>query len=301
MNKPILASFFLVALTASLQLSAKDEPAGKAPAPSPGGDTTIVTVNGQEIPLDLFRQFFAERAGQTRDPDTPAFQNLVFNEFVNLMVTAQDAEKLGLEKDKQFELALEVQRLQLLSSLAIQNAAKTRTPSDEDLQKAYDERYGKEKRLEYKARHILVKTEDEAKKLIKELEGGADFTELAKQNSIGPTGKDGGKLPWFGTGQMVQPFTDATAALKPGEYTKAPVQTQFGWHVILLEETRESEPPELSKVKDELAIGLQRKTLTSYVTELRDKADIELNKDLIKVSEGGEAKLDATKKVDATK
>jgi peptidyl-prolyl cis-trans isomerase C len=295
MNKPIFVFFFFVALTASLQLSAKDERTGKAPAASPSGDTTIVTVNGQEIPLDLFRQFFAERASQTRDPDAAAFQNLVFNEFVNLMVTAQDAEKLGLDKNKQFELALEVQRLQLLSSLAIQNAAKTRTPSDEDLKKAYEERYGKEKRLEYKARHILVKTEEEAKKLIKELEGGADFTELAKQHSIGPTGKDGGKLPWFGTGQMVQPFTDATAALKPGEYTKAPVQTQFGWHVILLEETRESEPPELDKVKDELTMGLQRKTLTSYVTELRDKADIELNNDLIKVTEGGEAKLDATK------
>lgn len=272
-------------------LVAEDKPAEQqAAAAAPSGDTTIATVNGKAIPLGLFRRFFVDRLRQANAKDSPEFQNRVFSEFVNILVTAQDAEKEGLDKDKGFEEELELQRLQLLSSYAIQNAAQTRKPSAEELQKAYDERYGKEKRVEYRARHILVGSEEEGKKLIHELDGGADFAELAKAHSLGPTGKDGGELPWFGAGQMVQPFTDATAALKPGEYSKEPVQTQFGWHVILLEETRDSEPPPMENVKAELTAVLQRNELGNYVAELRDKADLKLNPDLIKVKAVDESK-----------
>lgn len=288
MNQRIIRICGLVALIASSGLSAAEQPAVETTAAPPSGDTIIATVNGQEIPLDLFRSFYAERLRQTNAQNTPQFQNQAFNEFVNILVTAQDAEKAGLEKEKGFETALRLQRLQLLSGFAMRNAATTRMPTDEELQKAYDERYGKGNGNEYKARHILVKTEDEGKKLIDELNGGADFAELAKSKSLGPTGKDGGELPWFGTGQMVQPFTDATVTLKPGEYSKTPVQTQFGWHVILLEEIRESEPPTLEEVKDELTAVLQRDSLAAYVAGLREKASLELNSDLIKVNEGGE-------------
>lgn len=291
MNKQMILTCGFFALMASSGLAAEDKPAEAAPATvaAPSGDTVIATINGQEVSLDLFRRFYAERLRQTNEQNTPAFQNRVFNEFVNLLVTAQDAQKAGLDKDPGFELALELQRLQLLSGTAIQNAARTLQPSDEDLQKAYDERYGKDKRIEFKARHILVKTEEEAKKLIEELKDGADFSELAKTHSLGPTGKNGGDLSWFGIGQMVQPFTDATAALKPGEYSSEPVQTQFGWHVILLEETRETEPPALEDVKNELTLALQQNTLASYVAELRDKSDLELNPDLIKVTQEEES------------
>jgi peptidyl-prolyl cis-trans isomerase C len=279
----------LAALLAGGPLVAADEPAEQTAAESPSGDTTIATINDQEISLDLFRRFYVERLRQTNEQNTPAFQNRVFNDFVNMLVTAQDAQKTGLDKDKGFALALEIQRLQLLSGFAIENAANTLTPSDEDVQKAYDERYGNEKQIEYKARHILVKTEDEGKKLITELDGGADFAELAKIHSLGPTGKDGGELPWFGAGQMVQAFTDATAALKAGEHSGTPVQTQFGWHVILLEEMRESEPPPLEDVKNELSQALRRSMLTRYVEELRGKAKLDVNPDLITISKVGES------------
>lgn len=297
MNKRTFYICGFLALMASSGLVAEDKPADEAAAAQPGGDTTIATVNGQPIPLDLFRRFYAERLRQANSQNTPAFQNQVFNEFINILVTAQDAEKARVEKEESFENALALQRIQLLSSFAIRNAASERKPSEEDLQKAYDERYGKGNGTEYKARHILVKTEDEGKKLIEELKGGADFAELAKTKSLGPTGKDGGELPWFGTGQMVQPFTDATTALKPGEHSSEPVRTQFGWHVILLEETRESEPPELDDVKNELTAVIQRNTLASYVAELREKAELELNPDLIKVSQSeGTAPAEAAAK-----
>jgi peptidyl-prolyl cis-trans isomerase C len=299
MNKRIFHICGLVTLLAGGGLSAEDQPTDKAAASAPpSGDTTIATVNGQEVPLDLFRRFYAERLRQANVQNTPQFQNQAFNEFVNILVTAQDAERAGLEKEKSFETALKLQRLQLLSGFAIRNAATTYQPSDEELQKAYDERYAKGNGTEYKARHILVKSEEEGTKLVEELKGGADFAELAKSKSLGPTGKDGGALPWFGTGQMVQPFTDATAALKPGEHSSEPVQTQFGWHVILLEETRESEPPALDEVKGELTAVLQRNTLGTYVSGLREKADLELNPDLIKINESAEPAAPAEPKAE---
>lgn len=286
-NKRILHTCSLVALLTSGGLAAEDKPAATDTA-AVGGETTVATVNGKAIPLDMFRLYYADRLRQANTQNSPAFQNQGFNEFVNIVVTAQDAESKGLEKEEAVRYLLELQRLQVLSRAALQKAAEETQPTEEDLKKAYDERIGKEKRTEYKARHILVKTEDEAKELIVAIDGGADFVELAKEKSLGPTGKNGGDLGWFGADQMVQPFTEAVAAMKPGSHTGKPVQTQFGWHVILLEETRESDPPSLEEVKAELTAVLQRDTLGKYVAELRNSAKLDLNSDLIKVTEPGE-------------
>ena len=282
MNKHILYACCISGLLASGGLAAQET----APAPDVVStpDTTIATINDQAFSLGLFRLFYAERLRQANAENTPAFQNQAFNEFVNIVVTAQNGIEKGLDKGPNVQNAMELQRLQLVSRIALQDAARTLTPSDEALQKAYDERYGNEKRKEYRARHILVKTEDEAKKLIEELGGGADFVELAKANSLGPTGKNGGDLGWFDSKQMVKPFTEAVEEMKPGAYSEAPVQTQFGWHVILLEEAREADPPTLESVKKELSAGLQRETLASYVTELREGAKLDLNSDLIKAN-----------------
>jgi len=288
MNKRILHASCLVVLLASGGLAAEDKGAEKAAVSPPAGDTTIATINGSAIPLDMFRIFFSDRLRQANAQNTPEFQNQAFNELVNIVVTAQDAERKGLDKQDQVGSALAVQRLQLLSRLALQDAAQNMKPSEEELKKAYDERYGKEKRTEYKARHILVKTEDEAKKVIDKLKGGANFVELANDKSLAP-GKNGGDLGWFDAAQMVQPFTQAVAAMKPGAYSQKPVQTQFGWHVILLEETRQADPPALDSVKDELVAGMARDRLGNYVGELRSKADLKLNSDLIKSSEAGAA------------
>lgn len=278
----LTCGFFALVVSSGLTAADKSKPAEVAQASS--GDTTIATINEQKIPLDLFRRFYLERLHQTNTKDAPALQSQVFNEFVNVLVTAQDAQKKGLDKEKGFALALELQRLQLLSRFAIRHAANAHQPSDKELRKAYDESYGKEKGIiEYKARHILVKTEAEGKKLIKKLKGGADFAELAKTHSLGPTGKNGGDLLWFGSGRMEPAFTEATAALKPGKYSNKPVQTKFGWHVILLEETRETKPPALADVKNELTLALQRSTVPSYIAGLHDQAKVELNSDVIKM------------------
>ncbi len=298
MNKRFLNTCCLIAIFASGAVAAEEKAETQTPAaaevtaekqaPAVSGETTVATVNGHALPLDLFRMYYAERLRQANTQNSPAFQNQAFNEFVNIVVTAQDAESKDLEKEQQIGYLLELERMQVLSRAALQNAAQMAQPTEEELQKAYDEQVGKEKRVEYKARHILVKTEDEAKALIKELDGGADFEKLATEKSLGPTGKTGGDLGWFDANQMVQPFTEAVATMKAGSHSSTPVQTQFGWHVILLEDTRESDPPTLEQVKDELSAALQREKLSAYVADLRNAAKLELNSDLIKMGDGGE-------------
>jgi peptidyl-prolyl cis-trans isomerase C len=303
MNKRFLHTCCLIAIFAGGAVAAEDKAETQTPAaaettaetqaPAVSGDTTVATVNGRALPLDLFRMYYAERLRQANTQNSPAFQNQAFNEFVNIVVTAQDAESKGIEKQKQIGYLLELERMQVLSRAALQNAAEMAQPTEEELQKAYDEQVGKEKRVEYKARRILVKTEDEAKSLVKELDGGADFEKLATEKSLGPTGKTGGDLGWFDANQMVQPFTEAVATMKKGSHSSTPVQTQFGWHVILLEDTRESDPPSLEQVKGELTTALQREKLGAYVAELRNAAKLELNSDLIKMNEDEEGDVAA--------
>lgn len=287
MNKRLLTIACLTALLSFNTLAAEEAKTPAAPAADPAeppDTTTIATVNDQQFPLGLFRLFYGERLRAARAENTPEFQNLAFNEFINIVVTAQDATAKGLDKRPELGYALELQKMQLLSRLALEETAAGVKPSEEEIKKVYDEQVAKLDRLEYKARHILVKEEEEAKKLIKDLdkEKGKNFIELAKAHSDGPTGKNGGDLGWFDPEQMVPAFAEVVVTLKPGNYTKTPVQTQFGWHVILLEDTRKMEPPSLDSVKPEIVAALQREALTQYVGSLQEKAKVDLNPDLIK-------------------
>ena len=146
--------------------------------------------------------------------------------------------------------------------------------TDEALQSAYEAKYtSAEQETEYRAAHILVETEDEAKTLITELEGGANFAALAQEHSTGPSGPGGGDLGWFSEGVMVQEFFDAAAKLEPGEVSP-PVQTQFGWHVIKLNETRIKERPSLDEVRDELADGIRQEAFDDYIAKLEGDTEI---------------------------
>ena len=250
----------------------------------------------------MFRLFYLERLQQTQSPDSPEAQQQSFNEFVNLVVTAQQAPALKLTDRHDVQLGLELQKLKLYSSVALQAMAMDIQPTEEELKKAYDEAVKEVKQDQYKARHILVKEEAEAKKLIAELDKKADFTELAKKHSIGPAGKNGGDLDWFTAGQMVKPFSDAAAALEKGSYTKTPVQTQFGWHVILLEDKRVAEPPSFEDAKPQLIAAIQRNKLGEQIIELRKTTKLELNEDVIKLKEDpakAEAEKTAPAKADA--
>jgi peptidyl-prolyl cis-trans isomerase C len=300
----ILAATSVQAADAPKAASAPAAPPAAAAPPAEAADVRLVTVNGVPYSLDLFRIFYLERLQQTQAQDTPEAQQQSFNEFINLAVTAQQAPIRKLSERHDVQLGLELQKLKLLSSVALQAMAMDIQPTEEELKKAYDEVVKEAKQTQYKARHILVKEEAEAKKLIAELDKKADFTELAKKHSIGPAGKNGGDLDWFSAGQMVKPFSDATAALQKGSYTKTPVQTQFGWHVILLEDIRTAEPPSFEDAKPQLVAAIQRNKIGEAIVELRKTTTLELNEDVIKLKEDpakGEAEKAAPAKAEPAK
>lgn len=255
----------------------------KEAAAAPPADANIATVNGVPYSLDLFRMFYMDRMQETQHENDQAFQQQAFNEFMSLVVASQEGERRKLADDAGVATALQLQRLKVLSNAALASMAQEIEVSDDEISKAYEQVKKQAARTEYKARHILVKDEDEAKKLIKELDKKADFAELAKKHSLGPTGKNGGELEWFDQSQMVQPFAEAVAAMKPGTYSKEPVQTQFGWHIINLQETRTAEPPKLEDVKPQLTAMVQRQKLGERLAEMRDKAMVELNEEVVQV------------------
>jgi peptidyl-prolyl cis-trans isomerase C len=283
-------AFLVGALLAAGTCLAED---AKSPAtPVLDGNANIAVVNGKPYSLDLFRIFYIERMQETQGKNDSDFQQQAFNEFMSMIVAAQEADKRKLDERPDVTTAMQLQRLKVMSNAALASMAEDLKITDDELKKAYDEVKKGATRTEYKARHILVKDEATAKKLIKQLDKGADFGELAKKNSEGPTGKNGGELDWFDSGQMVKPFSDAVAAMKPGTYSKEPVQTQFGWHIINLQESRTAEPPSFEDSKPQLKALVQRQKLGGEIAKLRDSAMVELNEEVVKVTpkdEGGKA------------
>ncbi|MBK1653509.1 peptidylprolyl isomerase [Allochromatium vinosum] len=254
-------------------------------------DTLIATVNGTPYRLDVFRVFFMERLQGRPASNDPAVQQQLFDEFMNLIVASQEGDRRKLEGERNVVAALELERMKVMSNAALSAMADEIEPSEKELKDAYDRIKEQTTRTEYKARHILLKSEDEARKLIKQLDKGAKFEELAKKHSEGPTGKDGGDLGWFDPAQMVAPFAEAVTKLEPGSYTKEPVQTQFGWHIIELQETRKAEPPAFEDAKPQLTALVKRQKLGEKLAEMRNNAMVELNEEVVRLK-GEDAKKD---------
>ena len=233
------------------------------------------TVNGTPVSEALYTAFHRQRqlsestAGKV---DLDEAQTL--DELVTLVLLGQQATAHELDQRPEVVAQLELQRLGLLARLALAEYLQAHQPSQEQIQAAYDARYGGE-RKEYKARHILLKTEDEAKAVIAELDKGADFATLAKERSTGPSGPNGGDLGWFDREQMVAPFAEAAATMTKGSHSESPVQTQFGWHVIQLEDVRDAKPPTLAQVQVQLTRMMQQKSAEEYLNGLKAQAKIE--------------------------
>jgi len=234
----------------------------------------LATVNGSPITEGVVELY--EQQLSARRPGNPAGQDrrAILEEVINLELARQGGEKEGLDKDTKIQLQIDQQRRAVIATAAIQHELEANPVSDEELKKIYQEQAPSGD--EYKARHILVKEEDEAKTLIVELDNGADFSELAKQHSTGPSGKSGGELGWFSPKQMVAPFSEAVAGMEKGAYTKQPVKTQFGWHIIILDDTREASPPPFEQLKPQLQAFVQKQRVQAYITRLRESATIEI-------------------------
>lgn len=234
------------------------------------GDTVVATVNGDDITMAHVV------AARTNLPEQ--FQSLPDDVLLpgiveQLIQQAVLGQAMG-ELSHRAEIRLENQRRELAANDKVEEVISSAV-TDDALQAAYDAQYANaEPTKEFSASHILVEAEDKAKELIVELEGGADFAELAKTHSTGPSGPNGGELGWFGPGMMVKPFEDAVMAMEDGAIS-APVQTQFGWHVIKLNESRMKGAPALEDVRDELAVQIESDAVETALKALLDAATID--------------------------
>ena len=261
MAAPLVAAHLLMASAASPAL-AED---------TPTADTVVATVNGTAITLGHMMLVRADLPAQYQQlPDDVLFQGIL-DQIVSQTLLEQS---LNGDVPVAVRLATENEHRSLMAAEAIRNLIATGL-TDEAVKAAYDEKYAGDPGKEYHAAHILVETEDEAKALIAQLQEGADFATLAKEHSTGPSGPSGGDLGWFGTGQMVPEFEEAVVALEPGAFTLVPVQTQFGWHVIILHESRAAEAPTLDDVRGEIESELQTQLVEQRIEELRSTAAID--------------------------
>lgn len=233
--------------------------------------TVVARVNGEEITLGHIIVTFAALPQQYQQ--LPA-ETLYPNILEQLIQQSALAQSLGTDDPLFVKLSVENEHRALLAAEEIDRLLGTGS-SDDDIRAAYDakysEGYGGD---EFNASHILVETEDEAKNLKTMLDSGSDFAELAKEKSTGPSGPNGGSLGWFGLGAMVPEFETAVVALEPGQVSD-PVQTQFGWHVVKLNEQRKTKAPLLDDVREEIANKLQTELVENRVTELTAAAEIE--------------------------
>ncbi|SFD66515.1 peptidylprolyl isomerase [Roseivivax sediminis] len=267
----------LLAATLATQAAAQDDSAQEDAAPTdaattePALDTVVATVNGRDIVLGhmlLVRAGLSEQYQQL--PDNVLWEGIL-DQLVRQEVLAQSD---MAEETPRVTLALENERRALVASEAV-NSLSADLVSEEEIEAAYEEQFAQGAQgTEYNAAHILVETEEEAQTLVSDLEGGADFSELARERSTGPSGPNGGSLGWFAEGEMVGPFEETVAGMEAGEISD-PVETQFGWHVIRLNETREKEAPALSEVRDQIAEQLQTQAVQERIVELVSQADVD--------------------------
>jgi len=169
-------------------------------------------------------------------------REIIIEELINRELIYQNAISIGVDKTPAIQSEVEYQRIFLIASSMLNRSSDRFSASDADLKKEFELRKGELGGKEFKARHILLENEADAKKVITELDKGGKFESIAGERSKGPSATEGGDLGWFQPAQMVKPFSEAAAKLKKGEYTSTPVKTQFGWHVIWLEDTRSGEP-----------------------------------------------------------
>ena len=231
------------------------------------GDATIT-----EEDIALAETDFASELAQVPEDRR---RSILIDVLVDMELLAQGAREKGLDKTEEFERRVEFLRTRALRNEYVeQEILNSITP--EELKAEYDRQVSSfQPQEEMRARHILVDTREQAEKIIADLKAGGSFEELAKQSKDG-SGQNGGDLGFFSSGQMVEPFEKAVLALEPGAITETPVETQFGWHVIKLEEKRMSSPPPLEQVEDELRNVLLRQRFETVMSSLREKYPVEI-------------------------
>ena len=240
------------------------------------GAQNIAVVNGKPVPksrVDTITAQVQKQAAARGQQLPPDFDKLVRDKVVTDEILSQEAERRGLAASPEFKAQMELARQSILIGLLSQDLDKTSKVSDAEVQKEYDKFKAQASGTEYKVRHILVEKEDEAKAILAQLKAGAKFEDLAKKNSKDPgSGENGGDLDFAAPNAYVPEFSQAMVKLKKGEMTEEPVKTQFGYHIIKLEDTREAQFPPLDAVKPQIQQRLAQQKVAAFRDEVRAKA-----------------------------
>ncbi|MBI2310921.1 MAG: peptidylprolyl isomerase [Betaproteobacteria bacterium] len=236
---------------------------------------TVAKVNGTAIPQSRLELIVRERTSQGQ-PDSPELRRSVREDLINREILAQEAVRKGLDKNADVAAQVDLARQSVLVRAFLQDHLKANPVSDDALMKDYETIKGQLGNKEYKARHILVDKEEDAKAIIAQIKKGTKFEKLAsdKSKDMGSKSK-GGELEWSSSGNFVLPFASALTKLQKGQMTQEPVQSQFGWHVIRLDDVRPLKAPSFEEVKPNLAQRVQQQQLEKFISELRAKAKVE--------------------------
>jgi peptidyl-prolyl cis-trans isomerase C len=271
MRLALLPALILLAFT---PLAQAQTPAPATPAPAAASDKPLAVVNGKAIPA-LYGELVKREMAQGQ-PDSAQLDARVRESLVNLELLSRAALDKGLDKEPHLAAALDIRRKDQLAKAYLEDYVKAHPIADTEIQAMYDKAKTEPVEPEYQAHHILVKTEAEAKKLIAELGKKAKFEDLAKKYSKDPgSAKNGGALDWSDRRAFVPEFSEALAGLKKGEITKTPVKTQFGYHIIRLDDTRTPKLPPLDAVRSEIVKQIQQQRIRDAITAVRTGAKIE--------------------------
>ncbi|TFW27082.1 peptidylprolyl isomerase [Duganella callida] len=245
-----------------------------AVAAAPAFAQNAATVNGKAIPASKVDQMVKQVVAQGQQPDSPQLREMVKKELIGREVLLQEADKQGYGKKPEVTAAIDNARQSIIINAMLADYVKKNPVSDAEIKAEYDKYKASVGPTEYHSRHILVATEQEAKDIIAKLKAGGKFEELAKVSKDG-SANNGGDLGWMTPGKLVKPFADAMVALKNGEITQTPVKTEFGYHVIKLEESRPTKLPSMDEVKGQIAEVLQQRKIVAYREELTKKAKVQ--------------------------
>lgn len=237
----------------------------------------LAIVNGKPVPSsrvdELVKQVTAQQPGR---PVTPEVQAQIKEEVINREVFMQEAQKAGLDGSDEYKSQMEQARQVMLIRALFADFQKKNPVTDADIKAEYDKFAAANGGKEYRARHILVEKEADAVKLIADLKKGGKFEDLAKKNSKDPgSGANGGDLDWAAPGSYVKEFSEAMVALAKGKVTEKPVKSQFGYHIIRVDDIRETQLPPMEQVKPQISQQLQQQKLQAFQKGLRDKAKVE--------------------------
>jgi peptidyl-prolyl cis-trans isomerase C len=266
---------------AALALLAACSKGGPTADTTKPADKPVATVNGTPISRAMFEYYAKNTAGKPAAELTAEQRAQLLDNLIRGEVIAEEAVKEGLDKTTDTASLLQLSRLEILQQAGATHYLDDKKPTDAELKAEYDAQVAGMPKTQYHARHILVASQDAAQKIIDQLKKGAKFEDLARKDSIDSSKEQGGELGWFTAANMVKPFADAVVSLKKGEVTPAPVQSQYGWHVIQLEDTRDTPVPPLDQVKDRVAQLIEAKRFRAYQDDLLKTAKVDKDLDSV--------------------